>query len=255
MYFDSGEVNRLRQEYNQEHPQEPPIKQANIDEMWGALRKRMHNKCKSGRAECIITSLLSKPAGPDAWKVNPEEWLSTDEIEKLEKRYEKVFGDYHYVGTFPIDFDLKSDTGQCLVSTLCSIKIAELAKRGKERIGIVFNTDVSTGPGQHWVAVFCDVRKDLEYPRMTYFDSYAQKPEKEIQVLMRRWKEQWDATGVHAKPMRLTYNKTRHQYKDSECGMYCLYFHYCCLTGIPMETRVPDEVVRGLRGLLFKFSR
>jgi hypothetical protein len=90
---------------------------------------------------------------------------------------------------------------------------------------------------------------------MTYFDSYAQKPEKEIQLLMRRWKEQWDATGVPAKPMKLTYNKTRHQYKDSECGMYCLYFHYCCLTGIPMETRVPDEVVRGLRGLLFKFSR
>ena len=87
---------------------------------------------------------------------------------------------------------------------------------------------------------------------MTYFDSYAQKPEKEIKRLMKRWKEQWDATGVHSQPMKLTYNKTRHQYKDSECGMYCVYFHYCCLMGIPMEERVPDDVVNSFRRMLFR---
>lgn len=36
---------------------------------------------------------------------------------------------------------------------------------------------------------------------------------------MKRWKAQWDPLKLHAKPMLLTYNKTRHQFKDSECGM------------------------------------
>jgi len=184
--------------------------------------------------------------------VNPEEWLSGDDIEALETRYEDLFPSYNFIGTFPIDFDLKSDTGKCLISTLCSMDILTLAAEGKSQFGIVFNTDVSSGPGEHWVAMFCDVRPELEHPRMTYFDSYAQSPEKELKTMMKRWKKEWDASGLHPKPMVLSYNKTRHQYKESECGMYCLYFHYCCLTGIPMDERVPDDVVNGMRKLLFK---
>ena len=71
---------------------------------------------------------------------------------------------------------------------------------------------------------------EYEYPRITYFDSYSHKPEIEIQTLMNKWKEQWDETKINSKPTELTYNKIRHQYEDSECGMYCLYFHWCCLT-------------------------
>jgi hypothetical protein len=87
---------------------------------------------------------------------------------------------------------------------------------------------------------------------MTYFDSYAQTPEPEIRTLMKRWKQQWDATKTHSKGMKLTFNKTRHQYKDSECGMYCLYFHYACLLEIPMGTRIPDDVINSFRNLLFR---
>jgi hypothetical protein len=252
MYFDEAEVKRLRDVYNEEHPRESPIQGTNIDEVWNELKRRLHSKCKTGRAECIITSLLARPKAPSHWSVNPEEWLSSEDIDKLEKRYEKLFEGYVHIGTFPMDFDAKSETGKCLVSALCSIDIRGLAKQGKNRIGIVFNTDVSTGPGEHWVAVYCDIRPELEYGRFTYFDSYAQRPEPEIKKLMKRWKESWDKTGIHSKPMTLTYNKTRHQYKDSECGMYCMYFHYCCLTGVPMEERVPDDVVNSFRKLLFK---
>ena len=172
-----------------------------------------------------------------------------------EKEFTKVFSKYYYVGAVPIDFDKQSNTGTCLVDSLCSLDIVSLYKKGYTQIGIIFNTDVSTGPGQHWVALFCDIGNELEYPRITYFDSYAEKPEKEVQRLMKRWKERWDATGIHKKPMEATYNKVRHQYQDSECGVYCVYFHYCCLMGIPMEKRVPDDVVRGLRGMLFRVGK
>ena len=50
----------------------------------------------------------------------------------------------------------------------------------------------------------------------------------------------------------MSYNKIKHQQQDSECGMYSLYFHLCCLLGISMDKRIPDEVVRGFRGVLFR---
>lgn len=250
MYFDADEVENVRKVFNQEHPKEP-IPKSSPQKVWSTLQARLRGKC-AGSGTCVVASLLEKPRAPASWKSNPAEWVSSDDIDKLETRFEKVFKGYKHVGTFPIDFDKHTKTCQCLVSTLCSMNIRTLYEKGYHQLGLVFNTDKSTGPGQHWFAVFCDLRPDLVYPRMTYFDSYAHKPEPEIQTLMKRWKTQWDATHIHSKPMRLTYNGTRHQFEDSECGLYSLYFHYCCLLGIPMETRIPDEVVRGLRGMLFK---
>jgi hypothetical protein len=251
--FDEQEIARLCEVYNREHPRETPIScTKSAEDVWRELQKRLAAKCKTGRAECIVSSLLRRPRAPKEWQLNREEWLSSDDIDAVEKNYVDVFADYAYVGTVPMDFDLQDETRKCLVSTLCSLKIPDMVKKGKERIGIVVNTDPHDGPGQHWVAVFCDIRKELEYPRVTYFDSYADKPEPEIKALMKRWSEQWNATGVHANPMKLTFNKTRHQYKDSECGMYCLYFHYACLMNIPMDERIPDDVINAFRNLLFR---
>ncbi len=255
MYFDKDEVENLRKVYNKEHPVEQPIPEGSMESIWSELKRRFSSHCKTGTAECIMATMMSKPKAPESWVVNPEEWLSSDDIDHVESQYMKLFSKYHYLGTFPIDFDAKSETGKCLVSSLCSLDLRQLYSKGYTQIGVVFNTDVSTGPGEHWVAIFCDIGPEFEHPRFTYFDSYAQKPEKEIQRLMKRWREQWMSTNIHKTPMVLSYNKTRHQYEDSECGMYCLYFHFSCLLGIPMEQRIPDPVVRGLRGMLFRVGK
>ena len=254
-WLDEDEINRLRQVYNKEHPREKKITESTPEREWAELKSRLQSKCKTGRAECILSSLMQRPRAPKEWALNRYEWLSSDDIQAIEKNFSDVFSDYFFVGSVPIDFDLQTETRKCLVSTLCAMKLPELYKKGKHRIGIVINTDPHDGPGQHWVAVFCDIRPELEYPRFTYFDSYAMTPEKEIQTLMRRWKTQWDATGIHKSPMRLTYNKTRHQYKDSECGMYCLYFHYACCMNLPMDEQIPDDVINGFRNLLFKMPK
>ena len=251
--FDEQEIARLCEVYNREHPKETPMScKASAEDTWRELQKRLAAKCKTGRAECIVSSLLRRPKAPKEWEENREEWLSSDDIDAVEKNYTDVFADYYYVGSVPMDFDLKDETRKCVVSTLCNMKLTELYKQGKHRIGIVINTDPHDAPGQHWVAVFCDIRPELLYPRVTYFDSYAYKPEEEIKTLMKRWKQQWDATKVHSQPMRMTFNKTRHQYKDSECGMYCLYFHYACIMNIPMGERIPDDVINAFRNLLFR---
>lgn len=253
MWFEADEVERLRTVYNRDHPGSP-IPQGTAEQTWAALQKRFHEECRTGKSSCIIANMMSKPRAPESWNVNRYEWLSSDDIESVEKEYEKLFADYAFLGCVPIDFDMQDETGKCLVSTLCSTNIKKLYDDGKHRIGIVFNTDPHDGPGEHWIALFADIRPELEYPRITYFDSYAHKPEKEIQKLMKRWKEQCDAMAIHLKPTQLTYNKTRHQYKDSECGMYCLYFHNACLNEIPMDSRIPDDVVNGFRNLLFRMK-
>lgn len=251
--FDDEQIEHLRMVYNKEHPHEQPIPAGG--DTWVALKSRFHDKCKEGRGECIIANLMQRPKAPDAWIANPEEWLSSIDIEKVERQYERLFPEYAFLGCVPIDFDLKSETGKCLVSTLCSLKLKDMYAKGKTQIGIVLNTDVHTGPGQHWIAVFCDIRPELEEPRIVYFDSYSQTPEKEVRTLMKRWRDQWAETGIHSKPMRMEYNATRHQYKDSECGMYCLYFHYACLVEVPMDERIPDKVINTFRRLLFRVGK
>jgi len=250
--FGGEEIQHLRTVYNAEHPREPPIPSGTTEQIWKSLQERFHTKCTSGRSECIISHMMNRPKAPDAWMVNPTEWLSSLDIEKAEKEYQKLFKNYVFLGCIPIDFDLRSSTGKCLVDALCSVSIKNLYRKGKTQIGIVFNTDVHTGPGEHWIALFCDIRPELEQPRITYFDSYAHRPEKEVQRLMKRWKDEWQSTGVHDKPMLTTYNTIRHQFKDSECGIYVLYFHYCCLNNIPMDHKIPDDVVNVFRRLLFR---
>jgi hypothetical protein len=241
--FDEKTIQNLRNVYNKEHPNESPI---SSKDAWNQLKARFHKKCKQGKSECIIANMLSKPKAPDSWMSSPTEWLSSKDIENVEKEFMKLIPTYKFLGCIPIDFDLKSESGKCLVDTLCSLKIKDLYAEGFTRFGIVFNTDVHDGPGQHWFALYCDIRPELEYARITYFDSYASKPEPEIKVLMKRWKEEW------GQKMNTTYNTTRHQYKDSECGMYCLYFHYCCLNEISMNEKIPDDVINEFRKLLFK---
>jgi hypothetical protein len=243
--FDEETLKAFQKAYNSEHPNEQPIS----GDIWESLKKRFQKKCKAGKTSCIVANLLSRPKAPDSWITKPEDWLSSVDIEQVERGFEKLFPKYKFLGCIPIDFDLKSQSGQCLVNVLCSLKIKDLQHK-YHQIGIVFNTDKHDGPGKHWFALFADIDKTLEHPRVTYFDSYGTKPEKEVNVLMTRWKEEIDQLGLGK--TELTYNTTRHQYKDSECGVYSIYFHYCCLLGIPLDERIPDDVINKFRKLLFK---
>jgi hypothetical protein len=248
--FNDELLENFRKVYNSEHPNEIPIEKDNI---WKSLKKRLHKKCKNGKTECIISHLLTKPKAPNSWITNPNEWLSSEDIENVESQFMKLFPTYNFLGCIPIDFDLKSKTGQCLVNTLCSLKVKDLYDKGFQQFGIVFNTDKHDGPGKHWFALFCDINPLREYPRITYFDSYATKPEKEIKVLMNRWKEEIDSLNL-GKPTELSRNITKHQFKDSECGMYSIYYHYCCLLEIPMAERIPDDVIMHFRKFLFNIG-
>jgi hypothetical protein len=241
--MDARELNALRIAYNKEHPREKPIKKG--ASVWTEITARLKATCRAATPECIVRNLIHKPSAPMSWKVSDLEWLSSDDIDDVQKEYAKLIPDYLYIKSVPIDFNTHSETGKCLVSALCSLDLRDIYKKKYRRVGIVFNTDISTGPGEHWIAAFCDFRDHLAYPQMTFFDSYGQKPEPQIQELMNRWASQMPG-------MKLQYNDVRHQYKDAQCGMYCLYFLHCSLFDIPMKDKVPDDVIAMMRRMFFK---
>jgi hypothetical protein len=247
--FDKEEIENLRIVFNQRYNEKIP--EGPSEKVWETILKKFSKQCKSSRSECIFSHMMNKPKSPTSWITKPTDWLSDKDIDEVEKEFMVLIKEYKFLGCVSIDFDLKSPEGKCIVDALCSTQLKELYKTGKTKIGIVFNTDVHTGSGEHWMALYCDISPEVE-PRITFFDSYSEKPSKEIKRLMLRWKDEWDSTKIHNKKMETTYNSTRHQYKNSECGMYCLYFHYCCLNNIPMDESIPDIVMNSFRNVLFR---
>jgi Ulp1 family protease len=127
-----------------------------------------------------------------------------------------------------MDFDTVLGFGQCVVNELCKVDLGKLIKRGKKRLGVVFNLDKHTQSGSHWVAMFLN----YDIGDIYYWDSYASEPTGEVIELMNRLKEQGSKLG---KPMTIKINEIRHQYKNSECGVYCIYFITSLLDGRKFE--------------------
>ena len=107
--------------------------------------------------------------------------------------------------------------------------------KGDTKLGVIFNLDKHTQSGSHWVAMHCDVKGGY----IGYWDSYGIKPSPEIIVLMDRLKQQAQDLGHN---LEIKINKTRHQYKNSECGVYCIYFITSLLDGKSFEEVVENII-------------
>jgi len=105
----------------------------------------------------------------------------------------------------------------CVVDELCKIKISNLMKKGIYKLGIVFNLDPHDKPGSHWVSFY----GNLKTGELNYFDSYGFKPPKEVKKLIGRLIDQGKRNNIL---MNYQQNKVRHQYKESECGVYSMHF-------------------------------
>ena len=160
------------------------------------------------------------PKSPEEWRKNPNEWLSSEEITKVMKQYEKAYKCFDFIGPTPIDFDKRKIYGECVWDELCNINLKEQLKSGKTKIGIIFNTDPHDKPGQHWISMFINLKKK----EIFYFDSTGDKAPKEIMQLVNKLKKQ----GLELSPkIRFKYDSSEgveHQHGNTECGIYTLYF-------------------------------
>ncbi len=215
-----------------------------IKTLWNKLDNKLKNVCKDeycwtkqkfvSNDENIKESF--RPEMPDKWKDNKNEWLNTLDIEGVMKQYEKKYEDFIFIGPVPIDFDYKLHPGMCVIDELCNINLKKLFDNGKTKIGVIFNLDPHDKPGSHWVSMFADFDKEN---KVYYFDSYGYKEPQEVTKLMKRLKEQADTLG---KQTTLHVNNTRHQFKNSECGVYSMNFIIQLLKGKSFESIVNNVI-------------
>lgn len=155
-----------------------------------------------------------KPIGPQGKFT----WLNTINITEVMEQYEDYYNDYIFLGAVPIDFDDLQQLG------LANLDFDELVKNGKTKLGIVFNLDEHYKSGSHWVGGFCDLEKGEIY----YYDSYGTYPDPRIKKFFVRVLNYCKQKNIDGK---ILYNKRRHQYKNSECGVYSISFILNLLNG------------------------
>jgi hypothetical protein len=212
----------------------------------------------SKRKEIEETAFV--PKQPTEWNLNINEWLSDTDILQVITQYMDAYNEFVFLGPSYIDFDYRLNSNECVENSLCEFSLSDYIKKGKTKIGIIFNLDDHTKSGSHWTSLYIDVKGKY----MFYFDSAANPMPHEVSVLINRIKKQ--AVPLHIR-FKVHANGTfEHQYSNTECGMYSLFFLVTMLTNKYEDRlfkntkhkttffkrhRVPDKYVEKLRSEYF----
>ena len=146
------------------------------------------------------------------------------------EQYDHAYPEFRFIGPSPIDFDKKLAFNQCVWNDLCNIDIGQLIQNKKSKVGMIFNLDPHYKDGSHWVAMYFNSKTGEIY----YFDSVGDKIPKQIKTLKESIVDQCSHLNIKTNFDEL-YPKTEHQMRNTECGMYCLYFIIMMLTEKKME--------------------
>lgn len=255
---------KLRDLWNARHP-DGQIDSNDPKEIHSKLTTLMSKVCN--KESCWIRQKMSfgkvssdiadsfAPESPKEWEKNPNDWLSSVDITKVMKQYEKAYKCFEFLGPSPIDFDTKKMYGECVWDELCKFNLSEQIKRGKTKIGIIFNTDPHYKGGEHWISMFINIKKG----HIFFFDSVGRKAPKEIMAFVDRVKKQGEEL---VKKIHFKYDENHpieHQYGNTECGIYSIFFIVHMLedkiTEHYMKTHVlKDEYMQKFRKVYFNDS-
>jgi len=265
--YDVRMLMAIRNAYNQ-HQSDPQkrIHASSPKVVLNALRSRMADQCD--QEECWLKLLppqkrqyiakhIFAPKQPKEWLRNSREWLSNYDICNVLRQYEEAYPEFEFLGPSSIDFDerLPSKSG-CVWNELCRFQLANYKSKHTKKIGVVLNLDEHTKGGSHWVALYLD----LEHHLVFYLDSALNDVPEEVETFVQRVVDQGDKLGMC---MRFRKNRIQHQFSNTECGMYCLFFLITLITerwggqGRPVNVlaalnkfesvRIPDAVVMKFR--------
>lgn len=240
------------------------------------LENKTNNEC-SGSHSCIIKKygrkienkdlrddVLNYTLRPNGDGAGKDKWLSTTHIVDVLKQYEKKYPSFLSLGAVPANFlDLKD-------LEINNINFDNLIKNNKTSIGMVINLDEHWKSGSHWVAWYCNLLEGQIY----YFDSYGEKPSKRTKLFNNKVtkylyekkynknlninnvvKNKYEKYLNKLQTFDIKYNKVRHQYGNSDCGVYSINFILRILKGETFqyitENITKDETVEKCRGVYF----
>jgi len=222
-------IYQLKELWNQRHPDDL-ITSDNKKNIWIFLKEKMKHSCNKESCwlkQKFVDGKLDKeldysfsPESPDDWKKNPNEWLSSNDIIDVMRQYEEAYKCFEFLGPSPIDYDVRKMYGECVWQELCQFNLEEQIKKGKTKVGIIFNLDPHTKDGSHWVSLFINIKRKMIF----YFDSAGFKIPKQIMKFVNTVISQGNSLK---KPIHFIFDQNHpveHQYGNTECGMYSLYF-------------------------------
>jgi hypothetical protein len=241
------------------------------------LIDKLPNTCKS--QECLLKEkfvlklndhdILYKtlrPLGPK-YKIK---WLSSSDINQIMYQYTFKYDDYKFFGAIPLDFE-KIELPISYELDKFINTIHNLYKDNKYKLGYVINLDKHYQSGSHWVALYINLKDKQIY----FFDSYGYKPKNEIKKLMSYYyyymykfiddsykltRIDFNNDGVCDNPFNIDikYNNIRHQFKNSECGVYSINFILRLLNGETFDNITKnittDDEVNQCRQKYFRFD-
>ncbi len=241
--------------YNNTNPKKKIIVSGkNKLQLWYQIRNALSDRCDN--EICWLNQNLVedkkkiafetfRPKMPNSWKKDPTTWLTTNDINSVLTQYEKLHKDFFFVGAVPLDCGIGSEL-QC---QLTNFDIKKLYKSGVRKVGVVYNSDSSNGPGQHWMALIVDMtRKNI-----IFYDSYAGTPLREIMDTMKRFQKDLGEIGLK---MKIDYNKKKVQYDEFNCGIYSVNFILNVLKGKSLKQiekmKIPTEKMQKLKKYLYR---
>jgi hypothetical protein len=257
----------LKHYWDMRHP-DNKINSTNNREIWEELNSYMklylceNEKCwmrKLITDNEIIDDIFHEsfaPTMPTSWIQTPHKWLSDLDISKVMKQYETAYKDFNFIGPSPIDYNVFDETKKNWVwpelKNFSLRRYIEKQPTSCGYIGVVFNLDTHRGEGTHWVSLFININTS----RIYYFDSNGNSVPNNIRKLVKCIKEQGRELGLNFK-FSANYPNI-HQKKNSECGVYVLYFLINMLTNdnwnIFKNDRISDEEIFKYREKFFDNS-
>lgn len=209
---------------------------------------------------------------------NSLELLSNEHIDKTLQRWARSFPDFFPCPFAMMDFNTNGDFfgSVSLPSILDGDVQANLGngivrKNKFQCFGCVVNTDVRSGIGKHWVAIFVDCRPKPEGTSMMtepwsveYFNSTGRPPPKTMLYWMEHTRSQLANYRSSKKEYRNTVNDVitvavsdmNHQQSRTECGLYALFYIRRRLEKVPYsffdQQIIPDSAMTEFRQHVFR---
>lgn len=182
-----------------------------------------------------------KPLGP----ASTRKWLDNSNIDVSLAQWAKAFPGFR-----PVPFAMMNFAEYD--NELRRFNPAAEAAQGMKMFACVLNTDHHPGRGKHWVCVFGDLRRSPW--TVEYFNSSGRPPPPQMVEWMVTTRNRLRMGGRHQVD-DVVVSRRPHQEGDSECGVYCLFYIWSRLQGVPWETfrknRVADKDMVKFRERLF----
>jgi len=158
-----------------------------------------------------------KPKGP----YDNNEWLDNFNIDCVLKQNMQKYPDFCAIPFQMIDFEKKK-------TELATIDLPDKIKNGCKYMAVVLNTDISSGKGKHWFAIFMDFSGDPY--TLEYFNSSGNLPLHQIRTWQLATKKILEK-AMNIKVECIIVSPNEIQKSDSECGVFCLWFILSRLEG------------------------